>query len=278
METRYILGADGGGTKTDYLIFTTDGEWVDSIRVGSRSHEVLEGGFAEVEKEVLSDIERLLKRNSIHKSEVEAAAFGMAGIDTPAQLARMKEILDKAGLPKYVVANDSVLGIKAGCPSGYGICSINGTGTVASGINEKGQILQVGGIGMATGDCAGGHYIATLTVKAVYDYYYRCGEETALTGKVMNYFGIQNPDELLNAISEKFCRNSKLDRDIVTILFQSANEHDKVSETIVGEIADQLARSVSGCIINLKFEKNSGSDFGRFCLDQVPLSFDAKSF
>lgn len=255
METKYILGVDGGGTKTDYLLFTTDGEWVDHIRVGSRSHEVLEGGFIEVEKEILSDIDELLEKNSIAKSQVAAAAFGMAGIDTPAQLVKIKEILDKSGLPDYVVSNDSILGIKAGCRSGAGICSINGTGTVASGVNEQGEILQVGGIGMATGDSAGGHYIATLTVKAVYDYYYRCGQETVLTGKIMDFFEIQDPLELLNAISDKFYNNREMDKEIVTLLFQAANNHDEVAEGIVKEIADQLARSVSGCMINLKFKE-----------------------
>lgn len=254
MERKYILGVDGGGTKTDYLIVTTEGDWVDNIRVGSRSHEVLEGGFAQVEKEILSDIEGLLRKNSILRSQVAAAAFGMAGIDTPAQLARIKTILNKTGLEKYVVSNDSILGIKAGCPSGVGICSINGTGTVASGINEKGEILQVGGIGMATGDSAGGHYIAALTVRAVYDSFYRCGPETVLAGRIMDFFEIQDPIELLNVISDKFYDSRELDKQLVTYLFDAANEKDGAAVSIVKEVARELAKSVSGCMTTLKFD------------------------
>ncbi len=254
METKYIIGADGGGTKTDYLIFTAKGEWVDSIRVGSRSHEVLKGGFAEVEEKVIADLENLLKKHSISKSQVLAAAFGMSGIDTPAQLDEMKTILNKTCLNKYAVANDSILGIKAGCPSGIGICSINGTGTVASGINENGEILQIGGLGMATGDSAGGHYIAALTVRAVYDYFYRYGAKTALTDKIMDYFGIQGPGELLNVISERFYAHGELDKTIANCLFEAANAKDDVAVGIVREVADQLAKSVSGCMQNLYFK------------------------
>ncbi|MGB8451602.1 MAG: BadF/BadG/BcrA/BcrD ATPase family protein [Anaerocolumna sp.] len=252
METKYIIGVDGGGTKTDYLIFTMNGECVDNLRVRSRSHEVLDGGFAEVEEKILADIDYLLEKNSINKIQVVAAAFGMAGIDTPAQLARIKAILNKTGL-NYVVSNDSILGIKAGCPSGTGICSINGTGTVASGINETGDILQVGGIGLATGDSAGGHYIATLAVRAVYDYYFRCGLKTSLTDKIMGFFEIQDPIELLNVISDKFYSNRELDKIIVTYLFDAANEKDEVAISIVKDVADQLAKSVSGCMLGLKF-------------------------
>ncbi len=253
MEMKYILGADGGGTKTDYLIFTTAGEWVDTLRVGSRSHEILEGGFAEVEEKIIEDINRLLEKNSILKSQVAAAAFGMAGIDTPDQLARIKDVLNKTGLNKYAVSNDSILGIKAGCPSGVGICSINGTGTVATGINEKGEILQVGGIGMATGDSAGGHYIAALAVRAVYDYYYRCGEGTVLTEKIMQFFQIKNPIELLNVISDKFYKARDMDKQIVTYLFEAANDKDEVAVSIVKDVANQLAKSVSGCMLRLNF-------------------------
>jgi N-acetylglucosamine kinase-like BadF-type ATPase len=253
METEYIIGVDGGGTKTDYLIFTTAGEFVDSYRVSSRSHEFLSGGFAEVEETVLADIEYLLKKNNIIKPMIAAAAFGMAGIDTPAQLSQMKRIIDKANLRTYTIANDSILGIKAGCASGVGICSINGTGTVASGIDEHGNILQVGGIGMATGDNAGGLYIATCAVRAVYDYYFRCGAPTLLTAKLMSYWGLDDPNELINVISEKFYEDREKDKDIITFFFEAVNSEDAVAVGIVQDIAEQLAKSVSGCIRNLHF-------------------------
>ncbi len=255
METKYIIGVDGGGTKTDYLLFTTEGEFVDSHHVGSRSHEVLDGGFAEVEEKVLADLEHLLKKNNISVESIAAAAFGMAGIDTPVQLEQMNGILNKASLKNYVVANDSVLGIKAGCPSGVGICSINGTGSVTTGIDEDGKILQVGGIGLATGDRAGGFIIAALAVGAVYDYYYRCGESTVLARKLMNLFGLSGHEELYNFIGERFYTERSLYKEIITILFEAANAGDPISVEIVRDIAREQAKSVSGCIRNLKFSK-----------------------
>lgn len=255
METKYIIGVDGGGTKTDYLLFTTEGEFVDAYKVGSRSHEILDGGFAEVEEKVLADLEYLLKKNSISASSIAAAAFGMAGIDTPVQLEQMNKILDKSFLKNYVAANDSVLGIKAGCPSGIGICCINGTGSVSTGIDEDGKILQVGGIGLATGDYAGGYIIATLAVGAVYDYYYRCGDATILVDKLMNLFGLSSHEEIYNFISSRFYTERSLDKEIITILFDAANAGDARSVEIVKDVAREQAKSVSGCIRNLNFSK-----------------------
>ena len=254
MEKKFIIGVDGGGTKTDYLLFTTEGEWVDSLHVGSRSHEKLPGGFAEVEKTVLIDLETLLAKNSINKSQIEAAVFGLAGIDTPAQLAQITEIIGKSGLNNFIVANDSVLGIKAGCPSGIGICSINGTGTVVTGINESGEIQQIGGVGYASGDSAGGVYIASMVIRAVYDYYFRCGLFTSLTDKIMKLFEISEPLELLNVISEQFEQQRNLDISILTILFEAANAEDEVAVNLVCEVSEQLAKSVAGCIKALHYE------------------------
>jgi N-acetylglucosamine kinase-like BadF-type ATPase len=254
MKTEYIIGVDGGGTKTDYLLLTDKGEWVDSCHAGSRNHEVLSEGFTELEKLIQTDLDYLLDRNAVDKTQVAAAAFGMAGIDTPSQLARINAILSRTSIKKFAVANDSILGIKAGCPSGVGICSINGTGTVASGINEDGEILQVGGIGFATGDHAGGFILASLVVRAVYDYFFRCGRKTALSGRIMSLFGIRDPSELMNVISERFYASRDFDKEIVMLLFDEANAGDETAVGIVTEAADQLARSVSGCMLGLHFK------------------------
>ncbi len=254
MNKEYIIGVDGGGTKTDYLILTVEGEFVDSLRTGSRSHEALSGGFGEVEEELLSDLDYLLKKNNIKAANIAAAVFGMAGVDTPAQKDVMSKIVEKAGFQKFVVSNDSILGIKAGCPSGVGICSINGTGSVVTGIDDAGEILQVGGIGIATGDYAGGFIIAALTVRAAYDYYYRCGVKTILTERVMQLFGLKDRKELYRVISEEFYTRRDWDKELITILYDAANSGDEVAVETVQEIARQQAKSVAGCIRNLSFQ------------------------
>ncbi len=253
MSREYVIGADGGGTKTDYLIYTVEGEFIDSLHTGSRSHEILAGGFCEAEEKLLADLGYLLEKNNIPSANVASAVFGMAGVDTATQQAALYKSIEKAGFRKILVVNDSLLGIKAGCPSGTGICSVIGTGTVVTGIDDVGEILQVGGIGIATGDYAGGFIIASLTVRAAYDYYYRCGSQTALTDRVMELFGLKEPKELYPIISNVFYTNRDLDKELITILFDTVNAGDEAAIEIVQEIARQQAKSVAGCISNLSF-------------------------
>jgi N-acetylglucosamine kinase-like BadF-type ATPase len=132
---------------------------------------------------------------------------------------------------------------------------VNGTGSVTTGIDENGKILQVGGIGPATGDHAGGSLIASLAVGALYDYYYRCGADTVLVEKLMNLFQLSGPEKLYNFISERFYAERSLDKEIITVLYNSANKGDEVSMEIVRGIAREQAKSVSGCIRNLSFSE-----------------------
>ena len=74
---------------------------------------------------------------------------------------------------EFQLENDGILGVKAASPNGKGICSINGTGTVTVGVDDRGQFLQVGGVGYISGDEAGGSFIVRRTYQAVYDSFYR---------------------------------------------------------------------------------------------------------
>jgi len=45
---KYVIGVDGGNTKTDYFLFDTEGNFVDYIKEGTCSHEHV--GYAGAER------------------------------------------------------------------------------------------------------------------------------------------------------------------------------------------------------------------------------------
>ncbi|MCL1788124.1 MAG: N-acetylglucosamine kinase, partial [Defluviitaleaceae bacterium] len=192
---RYVLGVDGGNTKTDYFLFDVEGNYVGSLRDGTCSHEAV--GYESAESLLNARIRQLLSMHGLRMDDVKAGAFGLAGIDNHYQHGRFMEIIGRMGIPHFAVDNDSFLGIFAGTSTGHGVCSINGTGTVAGGIDPLGHRLQVGGIGYLVGDDAGGSYIAHSGVRAVYDSFFRCGEKTLMTEPIFKIMGIQDPSELM---------------------------------------------------------------------------------
>ena len=251
---RYLLGVDGGNTKTDYLLFTETGEYVDWLRAGTCSHENMDDSYEGAYREMKKQITKLLKRNNLTVSDVAAGGFGLAGDDVPEQQIELDKVVEKLGFTKFVVVNDSMIGIKAGTSRGFGLSCVNGTGTANGAIDQTGRLLQVGGIGELTSDNAGGSFLAREVVKAVYNEAFRCGKKTALTKVVFDAFGITDKYDLMQAITSKFKR-SRFDYTRFTIaLFEEAKKGDEVSRDILIEMGDTLARSSAGLIKELTFD------------------------
>lgn len=252
---KYIIGVDGGNTKTDYFLFDADCNFIDFKRSGTCSHEGLKDSFEGSYRVMKEEFETLFTRNNITVRDIEAAVFGLAGVDTPYQKKRLEEVVERLGFANFKVVNDSFLGIKAGSTNGSGVCSINGTGTSAGGIGEDGEYFQVGGIGGIVGDEAGGSWLSRRAITEVYNYFYRFGKETKLVKDVFDYLEISDPYYMMEAISEVLPKKRKELGLIGINVFKYARENDEVSLSLLKEMANNLARSAGGCVKSLKFTK-----------------------
>ena len=250
---KYILGVDGGNTKTDYLLFDENGEFIDGHRSGTCSHEALKDSFEGTYRVMGQEIETLLSRNNIKVTDIIGAAFGLAGADVKDQKDKLNEVIKKIGFKNFEMDNDGFLGLKAAAPSGYGVCSINGTGTVSVGIGEDGKHVQVGGVGYISGDEAGGAYLTRRTFQAVYDELYRMGPHTILTDEVLKILEISNKEEYLSKIIW-LTDKRMIDRTkIIKLLFACANKKDQVASNILRVAGACMGQSIAGCINELNF-------------------------
>ena len=251
---RYVLGVDGGNSKTDYLLHGEDGRLVGHLRGGTCSHERLglEGAYEEMDARIAA----LLSTANIRRKEVAAAAFGLAGVDQTSQKHSLEAVVRRMGFENSIVMNDSFLGIKAGSETGTGICSINGTGTAAGGIDSRGTWVQVGGYGeTVSGDMAGGSYIARRTLGAAYDAAYRFGKQTELLPRMVALLGCGSAENFHEAVSVEYLEGRKTSAlSILRELFAACDAGDGVAVDIVREVADALARSAAGCAVRLVFE------------------------
>jgi len=249
-----VIGVDGGNSKTDYFLFGLNGRLLDYWHTGTCSHEQFADGFAGARREMTARVHALLERNELSSADVEAAAFGLAGADFPAQKEELCRIAEDMGLTRYAVDNDSFLGIKAGCPSGSGVCSINGSGTVTGGISPSGRRLQIGGVGSElAGDEAGGYYLGRRVVRAVYDALYRRGPLTELAAPVMELLGVTEAERFLEAAAGRIAGRTLPNTELMRLLFAAADRGDEAALGILAQSARQLALSTAGCIEGLDF-------------------------
>ncbi len=251
----YILGVDGGNTKTDYFLYDTKKGLIGMHRGGTCSHEGLKDSFMGTYRVMKEVLDSFLPQFGLCVSDINAACFGLAGDDFPSQQKKLDDVMVRLGFKNFKVVNDSMLGIKAGTQNGVGVCSINGTGTVAGGIDLDGNTLQVGGIGEIVGDEAGGRFIARKVVRAAFDELMRCGIKTSLTPIVLNLLQVKDPMMLMETIGEVYIPG-KVDYNVLTIAcFEEANKNDLAALNILKTMADNLARSASGAVVHLNLPK-----------------------
>ena len=248
---KYILGVDGGNTKTDYYLFDIEGNFIDMYRDGTCSHEGLKDGFDGTYRVMKEVFDNFLPKHNLTPSDIVASCFGLAGDDHPYQHRKLCEKIELLGFKNYKLVNDSALGIKVGTKKGYGVCSINGTGTSVSGIGKDGKTIQVGGIGDITGDEAGGRYISRRVVRKAYDEVMRFGKKTSLTPITLKLIGNTSEEQLMEDIAVIYNRR-RVDYNVLTVAcFEEANKGDEVALEILTEMADGLARSAASAVVRL---------------------------
>ncbi len=249
MKDKYILGVDGGKTKTDLFLFTIDGEFVDFVRKGTCSHEALKDSFVGAKRELGEQVRFLLSRNNLTVEDIYTAVFGLAGCDIPSQHESLCEVVRELGFKKFVISNDSFLGIKA--LGEVGVCSVCGTGTAAGGIDVNGNMLQVGGIGSICGDEAGGSWLARRAIKETFNYAYRFSKPSYINKIVFEELKIDDKYYLMEAISKRVSSKQVDLTRITKEVFNGANLGDEVCIDLLKEMANNLARSAGGCVVNL---------------------------
>lgn len=253
-DKNYVIGVDGGNSKTDYFLFDMEGNFIDHIHADTCSHERFSDGYASAYRVMNENIQLLLARNQLTIDHVATGAFGLAGADLPSQKASLCDIVERIGFTRYALDNDSFLGIKAGSEKGFGICSINGSGTCTGGISPSGKRLQVGGLGSEMfGDEAGGYYLARKVLRAVYDALYRMGPETSLTDPIMDLLQISGKEAFSEVAMEHVLARSLPNTELMRIMFAAADRGDAAAIGIIDNSAKQLAHSTAGCMHNLDF-------------------------
>lgn len=252
-EMEYVLGVDGGATKTDYMLFTTSGVFTGHVRGGPGNHEVYADGYAGAGREYRKLLDKLFQKTGISIEQIVFSVWGLGGIDIDEQRIRTEEILSEMGLNDHIVCNDGFLGIKAGAKAGFGICSINGTGTSCVGIDPSGKSFQIGGTGLLFGDEAGGSALGGWVVRGVYDSLFRCGQATLMKEMLFEKLGINNADDLVKGYYQRVVYGDMGTADLNSLLFHAALAGDSCALEILDNVGIELGKSIIGMINYLDF-------------------------
>ena len=249
----YFLGVDGGGTKSDLALFDKFGKLAARKRIGCTNHEHLLGGYAELGRMLKQAAEALTKDAMVSINQIRAGVFGLAGVDTPRQQREITSIIQAGILKNAYVYNDAYLAIKAGCPNGFGAAAVNGTGCTVAGIDRRGEQMQIGGLGDASGDCGGGDYLAGQMLASVYASLYKNAPKTVMTDLLRRTVGAAAEQSVFNEVMDLMQSGDLLRSDLNKIVFQAANQEDSQAREILVKMGVENGRSLNSLIDVLDF-------------------------
>ena len=252
---KILLGVDGGGTKTDLFLFTSEGERLGLLRAeGSCINPALENRYEYTKNKLGEWLEQVCSFAGINRKDIDSAVLGLAGLDIKEEHENTLQVI-KELIPGLVdVYNDSMMGVLAAAPNGVGVCCACGTWTSVSGKDITGKTRQVSGIGPISTESAGGEFIALEALRYAYSIRYRDAAPSALLSGVLKIMELEEDTDLheafhaynLNLNKTRILKLSKL-------VFQCAKEEDWAAEEIINKMAHTLAENTAGCIKNLEF-------------------------
>lgn len=237
---KYLIGIDGGGTKTDSAIADLSGKIIH-LTTGKPSN-FLVVGIEEAVENIFALIEENLFKLEGDFADVKQIVIGAAGAGRKedAQLLEksFKDYADQQGIhfKGVKVVSDAHIALEGAFPDSAGCILIAGTGSILFGKDEKGIIHRVGGFGRLIGDEGSGYSIGRKALNAVSKESDGRGEATLISELLNAKMNSSSSTSIINEVYKE-----KLDvASVAKIVIEAAEEGDMIAEDILDEEADEL--------------------------------------
>ncbi len=251
----YYIGVDGGGTKTAFALFNEKKEMLAMVKGPGSNHENLETSFDGAAAVLWDGITRLVAEAGISLKDVDYTLMGLAGIDHPYQHDAMTGILAAKGLRNFEIFNDGFIVVKAGSLSGAAIGYNCGTGVCCNAVDSEGKMLQLAGLGVFSGDTAGGSWISEEVFKAVYNDLFILTDKTVMTQKLFEKLKISTREQFLSILPNiDSDRSDDYIRLFIDAFFEAVEEGDEVALNICRTTAHRGAQFISALARQMTFD------------------------
>jgi N-acetylglucosamine kinase-like BadF-type ATPase len=247
--TRYVLGVDGGGTKTDAVIADEQGNVIASASNGGANWERMG-----IEKALIS-LEEVIRKAAesagIATSQIESASFAIAGIDWPEDVKLYLPITDRLGITNFQIMNDSFAALYAGTGKLEGIVSIAGTGGKTAGI-YAGKEAQT--MGMELGEGGGAGQLVGLALEYIAMQHHNTAAPSALYELMPQLMKKEPGTDFFQAVARSGLR---LNESLAPEIFKLTPSSDPGAMYAVTRTAAQHANDVIGIAKQLGISNQS---------------------
>lgn len=249
---KYVLGVDGGGSKTHALILDLNGRVRGFGSAGCGNHQVhgLKAAVAEIEDAA----KKALAQAGLTPQEIQEGCFCLSGADLPEDYRLLTPTIQALGLAQaFVIKNDTLAALRASITRSWGVVVICGSGFNAAARSPAGEEIVLPGLGFISGDWGGGGQLGHEMIRLVMRAWDGRGEKTLLTDLVLENLGLSSEEELLNSLyHEKISFRALL--HLVPLLFKAAGAGDEVARKLIIQFGEEAAVTANALIKRLALQ------------------------
>ena len=247
MEKKYVIGVDGGGTKTVAALSDLNFKILKIAKTGPSNLR----NVGRIEEAVLNISKAILKViKGIKEKEILSIFIALAAVEE--EFKSEKEKIKKGILknPKILkvlkspecsrqieIVSDQIAAFRSGTDEKDGLVLIAGTGSVCHGWREKKE-AKTGGWGWAN-DEGSGFWAGQKGYQAIFKELDGRGKKTKITKLLFKEWHLERKEDLMKKIyGSDSIRNISL---ISKIVDEASQMGDKVARSIMEEAGEELA-------------------------------------
>ena len=243
-QKRYVIGIDGGGTKTHALLVGMDGTVLAEFTGEGTNLQTV--GVPQSSRILFDLITECCKKEQCSPESLQSIVLGIAGAGRSSDKAALVDAMLALGLKKkfplknITVETDVRIALEAAFAGGPGIVVVAGTGSIALYRTEDGKLLRAGGWGKIIGDEGGGHSLAKDALNVVMRQFDGRGDKTILTKKAFEHFNISTPEDLIPKVYHDHVEIASFAPKVLEAVF----ERDYVAHAVLLKNANELVELV----------------------------------
>lgn len=248
----YVIGIDGGGTKTALKLADENGNLILSIEGGPCNiNSMGKDSVAKMLKELVVDA---LKKTELNMEQIKVLCIGTAGVDRPSDKAIMEDIIRGTGfMNKAIITNDAVTALYGGTGGAEGVILISGTGSICYGRNSEGDTKRAGGWGHIIGDEGSGYYIGISAINKIARGHDGVEDKTVMTDLILEHLKLENASGLIEYVYRSGAGKSEI-AYLATLVDEAYKQGDNTAEEILLRAAFELFLISKAVIDDLKLK------------------------
>ncbi len=190
--SKYIIGVDGGGTKTLGVLYSLQGEEIKRSISGFAN-------FSVNEKETIEHLQKVLDKltKDIDLVDLSMIQIGIAGYSNFTRKADLKNDLIKKYHCEVSLVTDAEIALYSVKKTSemHVIMVLGGTGSAVM-YEVAGEVKLIGGFGHLLGDEGSGYHLAITALKNIINQYEEQKEITPLTHNILKEIGAESYSEI----------------------------------------------------------------------------------